>query len=103
MSTPPLPTSLTSNALRAWVVLITLTVLSLAVSAFLDSGRTASLGAAGTGAVLLMTAFKARQVLWHFLDLRRSTLGWRLGLGAYLVVLGLIVLGAFIAAEILHA
>lgn len=74
--------------LRAWAVLVTLTVISVGAALIGGAGQRSSLIAV---AVALIAGFiKARQVLDHFLDLRRAGGGWR-GLfnALLLVILGL--------------
>jgi hypothetical protein len=73
---------------RAWAVLAVLTIVSVAAAlAFPDHGRASLISVA----VALVAAFiKARQVLDHFLDLRRAGAMWRGTFNALLlVILGL--------------
>lgn len=70
--------------LRAWILLIALTLLSIAAAATgygLDGAAT--LG----GITIALTAafYKARLVLDHFLDLRRAGPNWRLTFNALLI------------------
>lgn len=73
---------------RAWIVLAGLTVISVAAAAMGPPDQRASMLSV---AVALIASFvKARQVLDHFLDLRRAGSGWRGLFNALLVaVLGL--------------
>lgn len=74
--------------LRAWAVLVTLTLIS--VGAALASGGHQRAGLIPVAVALIASFVKARQVLDHFLDLRRAQGGWR-GLfnALLLVILGL--------------
>lgn len=77
--------------LTAWATLVALTALSVAVT--LAGGEGAGKWA---GAVAMTVAFvKARQVLDHFLDLRRAGGGWRTFFTAALAVLlaGIVLIG----------
>ena len=73
---------------RAWAILAILTVVSVGTALVGGDGQRAGLVSV---AVALVAAFiKARQVLDHFLDLRRAGSGWR-GLfnGMLLTILGI--------------
>ncbi len=70
---------------RAWAVLAGLTVLSVGAALLGPDGQRASLGSV---AVALVASFvKGRQVLDHFLDLRRAGSGWRGLFNALLLVI----------------
>lgn len=70
--------------LKAWALLVTLTVVSLTV--VLGFGRTEA-GLVAAAVALIASYFKARAVLDHFLDLRRADKGWRGFFSGMLVVL----------------
>lgn len=73
---------------RAWVVLVALTVISVAAAVMGPPDQRASL--VSVAVALIASFIKARQVLDHFLDLRRAGSGWRGLFNALLVaVLGL--------------
>ncbi|CUW41078.1 conserved membrane protein of unknown function (Cytochrome C oxidase subunit IV prokaryotic 19-92) [Magnetospirillum sp. XM-1] len=73
---------------RAWVILAVLTVISVAAAVLGPPGQRASL--VSVVVALAASFIKARQVLDHFLDLRRAGPGWRgLFTGLLLAVLGL--------------
>lgn len=61
--------------LRAWAVLAVLTVVS--VGGALASGGDHRAGLVSVVVALAASFIKARQVLDHFLDLRRAGAGWR--------------------------
>jgi hypothetical protein len=76
---------------RAWLVLMSLTLVSL-LAAF--GGEGIEGGSALSLAVLMGAAFiKTRQVLDHFLDLREARAGWRVFFTLLLAGLLLILLG----------
>lgn len=60
--------------LRAWGLLVGLTLVSLATVLVFGKGET---GLAAAAVALTASYFKARAVLDHFLDLRRADKGWR--------------------------
>ncbi|MBI5165925.1 MAG: cytochrome C oxidase subunit IV family protein [Magnetospirillum sp.] len=78
---------------RAWLVLVGLTLVSL--TAALAVGRFES-GLAAAAVALCASYIKARQVLDHFLDLRRAGSGWRAMFSGLLVV----ILGGLMAAYV---
>lgn len=71
--------------LKAWIVLVLLTLASMgagaAPSRFLPFLIQAAL-------ILAVAGFKASTILRHFLDLRSASIGWRLLFSIYLVVIG---------------
>ncbi len=70
---------------RAWVILAGLTVVSVGAALTGGGGHRSSLVAV---LVALVASFiKARQVLDHFLDLRRAGSGWRAVFTALLLVI----------------
>jgi hypothetical protein len=73
---------------RAWMILAALTVVSVAAALAAPAGQRA--GLVSVGVALAASFIKARQVLDHFLDLRRAGKGWR-GLfnGLLLAILGI--------------
>lgn len=70
--------------LSAWALLVGLTALSL--TAVLGFGRSEG-GLPAAAIALIASYFKARAVLYHFLDLRHADRGWRTFFSAMLVVL----------------
>jgi hypothetical protein len=73
---------------RAWMVLAALTILSVAAALLAGNGHRA--GLVSVVVALAASFIKARQVLDHFLDLRRAGGGWRGVFNALLlVILGL--------------
>lgn len=70
--------------LRAWGLLVGLTLVSLAT--VLVFGQSEA-GLAAAAVALAASYFKARAVLDHFLDLRRADKGWRGFFSGMLVVL----------------
>ncbi|MGE5514459.1 MAG: cytochrome C oxidase subunit IV family protein [Bacteroidota bacterium] len=70
--------------LRAWGLLVGLTLISLTGVLVFGHGETGLLAAA---IALTASYFKARAVLDHFLDLRRAGKGWRGFFSGMLVVL----------------
>ncbi|MBI3445635.1 MAG: cytochrome C oxidase subunit IV family protein [Magnetospirillum sp.] len=88
------------NLLRAWAILASLTALSVGAALIGGTGQRSSLIAV---AVALIASFiKARQVLDHFLDLRRAGWGWR-GLFNALLLLILGLCFALYLAAVLQA
>lgn len=79
--------------LRAWAILAALTVLSVAAALLGGGGGRSSLVAVVIA--LAASYVKARQVLDHFLDLRRAGPGWRHFFSATLLVLLGICLGLY--------
>lgn len=72
--------------LRAWGLLVGLTLVSLATVLVFGKGEA---GLAAAAVALAASYFKARAVLDHFLDLRRAGKGWRgFFSGMLLVLLG---------------
>jgi hypothetical protein len=68
---------------RTWAILVSLTLLSLttmSLAAFVPAWTVNT-------AVLLAGAFKAFQILRHFLELHRASSGWRTLLYGYLMVI----------------
>lgn len=87
-------TSENSHLLRAWIVLVTLTVISVAGALIGGNAEGSSLAAV---LVALVASFvKARQVLDHFLGLRHSSAGWR----GFFTALLLLILGAALACHL---
>lgn len=70
--------------MRAWGLLVGLTLISLTTVLVFGHGETGLLAAA---VALTASYFKARAVLDHFLDLRRAGKGWRGFFSGMLVVL----------------
>ncbi|MGF7209741.1 uncharacterized membrane protein HdeD (DUF308 family) [Skermanella aerolata] len=68
---------------RTWAILVSLTLLSLTTMSFATSVPAWTLNAA----VLLAGAFKAFQILRHFLEVNRASSGWRTLLYGYLVAI----------------
>lgn len=75
---------------RAWIILMVLTLLSL------GAGLRDDFGHMGDAAILIITLIKGRQVLIHFLEIRKSHFGWLLLFSLWLVVVGCASLGAVI-------
>ena len=72
---------------RTWAILVSLTLLSLTTMSF----ATFVPSWAVNTAVLLAGAFKALQILRHFLEVNHASSGWRTLLYGYLVaVFGLL-------------
>lgn len=85
----------------AWLLLMALT------AATMFWGRAASgdmtpLGVAWVAALLAVTFFKASQVLMVYLNLRVSTQGWKVLFHAFLIAIGVPILGAYAIAASLH-
>ncbi|MDA8232741.1 MAG: cytochrome C oxidase subunit IV family protein [Magnetospirillum sp.] len=70
---------------RAWLVLVALTILS--VTAALLGHDDTRLSLAAVLVTLAASFLKARQVLDHFLDLRRAGSGWQAFFTALLVLI----------------
>jgi hypothetical protein len=84
-------TSLIRNPLTiVWALLTTVTIASLLVA--VDGGASHQINTTVTTIVLLIAAFKAQLVVWHFMEVRHApvwlkatTGGWVLGLFALLL------------------
>lgn len=79
-----------ARLLKAWLVLVSLTIVSVGAGLWLH------LPAKAAGAIAMVVAvIKARQVLDHFLDLRRAAGPWRTMLTALLMVVagGIVMIG----------
>lgn len=81
--------------LRAWGLLVGLTLVSLTAVLVFGHGETGLVAAA---VALTASYFKARAVLDHFLDLRRAGKGWRGFFSGMLVVLLGCLLATYAAA-----
>ncbi|MEW5727902.1 MAG: cytochrome C oxidase subunit IV family protein [Pseudomonadota bacterium] len=81
---------------RAWLLLVGLTLVSLA--AVLGFGASEA-GMAAAAVALAAAFYKARLVLDHFLDLRRAEGGWRAFFAAMLAV----ILGGLMATYVAAA
>ena len=84
MTIPDANAATSRRLLRAWALLMGLTVISLTVSLGFGQGET---GLAAAAISLTASYFKASAVLDHFLDLRRAGKGWRGFFSTMLVVL----------------
>ncbi|MBR9970796.1 cytochrome C oxidase subunit IV family protein [Magnetospirillum sulfuroxidans] len=82
--------------LRAWALLVGLTLVSLV--AVLGFGHSEA-GLLAVMVALGASFFKARAVLDHFLDLRRAGTGWRSFFYGSLILILLVLLATYIAAE----
>ncbi|CAA7612542.1 cytochrome C oxidase subunit IV family protein [Magnetospirillum sp. SS-4] len=81
---------------RAWIILAGITILSVGVALLSPPGQRA--GLVSVLAALAASFVKARQVLDHFLDLRRAGPGWRGGFNALLALILGICLACYLAA-----
>lgn len=81
--------------LRAWGLLVGLTLVSLSAVLVFGHGET---GPAAAAVALAASYFKARAVLDHFLDLRRAGQGWRGFFSGMLVVLLGCLLATYVVA-----
>jgi hypothetical protein len=84
-------TSLIRNPLTiVWALLTTVTIASSLIA--IDGGASHQINTTVTTVVLLLAAFKAQLVIWHFMEVRHApvwlkatTSGWVLGLFALLL------------------
>lgn len=74
-----------ASLVKAWIVLVALTLAAMAASA--AQGRLLPY-IIQTAVILVVAGFKASTILKHFLDLRSASRGWRILFSIYLVVLG---------------
>lgn len=79
----------------SWAVLIGLTVLSLTAGDAAGSPSTHPLGLIAVGLVLGAAFFKARQILWAFLGLGRSTRAWQATFIGFLLFICSIIFAAY--------
>ncbi len=70
-----------------WAILMALTALSLTAAEAGQTGATAMLGFGAVALILGVAFFKMMQILWVYLNLRRSSTGWQSGLAAFLLLL----------------
>lgn len=89
------PADTNRRLLRAWGLLVGLTVLSL--TAVLVFGHSET-GLVAAGVALTASYFKARAVLDHFLDLRRADKGWRGFFSAMLIILLVCLMATYVAS-----
>lgn len=83
--------------LRAWLLLVGLTLVSLV--AVLGFGQSEA-GLAAVAVALAASFLKARAVLDHFLDLRRAGAGWRgFFYGSLVFILGVLLLTYVVAGR----
>lgn len=87
MTHPAMPSS--SRLWACWLVLMTMTVLSLWVGEPESLGR---LSLIPVSVLLAAAAVKASQILWVFLNLARSTATWKVTFAAFLGTILAIVL-----------
>ena len=87
-----------TRLLLTWTILMALTAASLTAAEANVAGATSNLGLVPVAIVLAAGLFKARQILWHFLDLRRSTAVWKGTFVAFLAFLCLILYAAYAAS-----
>jgi hypothetical protein len=78
----------TATLIRAWALMMALTALSI-WAAVSDQGFAPTVAAMAAGVL------KAVLILWVYLNLRRSGPGWKAVFIAFLLVIALIVLGAY--------
>lgn len=83
--------TMTCHVTRAWILLVLLTLLSMAASHSIAGG------VAGSGLVLTAAVAKGRSMVMDFLKLRHVPSGWQLLLSSWLV---LIAASAWLAATI---
>lgn len=81
---------------RAWGVMMALTALSI-WAAVSDQGLAPTVAAMAAGVL------KGVLVLWVYLNLRRSSSGWKAIFIAFLAVIALVVLGGYVVGRIAHA
>lgn len=87
-----------SRLLLTWVILMALTAGSLTAAEANIAGAVSNLGLIPVAVILAAGLFKARQILWNFLDLRRSTAVWKGTFLAFLTVLCLVLYAAYAAS-----
>lgn len=79
---------------RAWVILMALAILTLALG--LNDPHT-PLGILSAIALMATTVVKGRQILLDYLELRHAPGGWRAGLTVYLSLVALLIVVAYAA------
>lgn len=82
----------------AWLTLMVLTVGAMGTG---KVGMDISLGPVWSTALLLIAGLKSGLILWFYLNLRRSTPGWRKGFAAFLVVLLGFILAVYLLTLVL--
>ena len=89
-------TSLMRNPLTAvWALLTAVTIASSLIA--LDGGASHRINAGVTTAVLLIAAFKAYVVIWHFMEVRRAPVWLRVTTGGWVFGLFALLLGFYFA------
>lgn len=82
-----------------WAVLMFMTVLTIWAS---DPAEVRHLPLFSVAVLLGAAGVKAVQILWVFLNLRRSTLSWKATFVAFLLAIIAIVLGGTLLGRLLH-
>lgn len=85
-----------------WAILMALTALSITAADAATAGAVRPLGIVSVTLVLGAGFFKAVQILWTYLNLRRSTMAWKATFVAFLVVICAVILAAY-ALALVHA
>jgi|GEM_PF-1437697 len=73
---------------QTWIILLVLTMLTM------GAGYRSSLGLVGDAAIMIITLIKGRQLLVHFLEIRRSRFGWLFLFSLWLVIVSVANWGA---------
>lgn len=81
-----------SAATRTWAILVLLTLTAMGAGGAIGS---AVPGLAGTALLIVITGFKAVEILRHFLELKRATPGWQALFYLYLALLGGLIFAAY--------
>lgn len=87
--------------LFSWLVLMTLTLLSMLSAQLTDATTWLPLPLWGVLVVLASTGFKVQQVLMVYLNLRVSSAGWKAGFLCLLIITLLVIFSGYIAASYL--
>lgn len=85
--------------LSTWLILMTLTLLSMLGAQLTNPGAWLPLPLWGAVLVLASTGFKVHQVLMVYLNLRVSSGGWKGGFLCLLIVTLLLIFSGYIAAR----
>lgn len=87
------------HLLSTWLVLMTLTLLSMLSAQLTNTSAWLPLPLWGAVLVLASTGFKVHQVLMVYLNLRASSAGWKGGFLCLLVIVLLLIFSGYIAAR----
>ena len=84
---------MTAAPTRTWIVLVALTLTAMWAGGV--GGGVPTLGIISTAIVIAVSGFKVVAILRHFLELKRASSGWQALFYVYLIILGVLIFGAY--------